>query len=825
MRINSIHVIGYRGIREFTHNFQADKAFVQYGINGSGKTSLYQALYFALTGELSPIIYTETASAIYYRHKALADSENAYVKLNFSDAFGNNYWIERTIDVNGNINTSHSVNFTVGLLDAEEIEFLFLNRNIFSSMIDAAEKEAWSKLSPLLGFPKIAQYREGLRNLSNSLKQDLNVKQLEDKVYRCQQTKQKLENEVNSYLDQLSFTALTKENIYTEIKTITSIELGEETRISEINWAEIESKIPGAKELGEINKKLNDVNKQKQALKFTPFSKEQLVEASGFMLKLHNNPALAREINLSQFYKQSKPIVQHYTDENCPLCDLNPADWESIRANLEQKYLYSQEIQKEYSTCNGLLKQIKTEYGKLSNAIVSWLELPDYKALNTELTSFLQVLDLVTEKLHKVQPEGSSESEIELLVKQCLLVNKKAAEIQNKLELLETDLLQQQACLSASEGAKRIQILKSLCAAALAEKKNIREFEICARQLKKTQAVIEKIKKFSVLIDAAEDNLNTNLLLGIETELKTIFNLITNQEKLVPKINIFTERKIRKAEILIEDFHGLGEVLARNYLSEAYRNTLGLSIYFASLLTKNQSFKAFILDDITHSTDYAHRRMLSRYIVYYLKNHFQLFIFTHDDQWYDRLEDDLNNDFSGITVKDWNIDGAVVGMVNWKTKLDNARAKITAQEKSGGYLLRMAIEDFMDNLCEELRIKIQFKKDAAKVKFEEKKSELTHVLKDAWANGTGIIDPNTSEYIRLTSSQKIANMVSHDATYELVSIQTLEDTLQDVDEFVNIFKCKNTLPNGTKCNAILKDIIKRGSSNPECRTCKMPFLP
>ena len=823
MRITKIEIIGYRGIKNFFSNFDINKAFVKYGVNGSGKTSLYQALYFALTGQLSPIINSENTSAVHYRHKALPDHENAYVKITLLDSANIEYWIERTIDVTGCVNSRYSTNYVSGIIDIEEIGFSFLNKSIFSSMIDTAERDAWSKLSPLLGFPKIGKFREGIKAVSNNIKQDLGLKQLEESYNRCELAEGKLRDEVEEYSKSLGFTELKKEIFYSVIKSITGVTIEPETKLKEIGWDQIEDKIPGAKELNEINRFLREISLRKQLLQTTPFDQNNLGQAFSFIINIYNTPTLSKEITLTKFYKLSKPLIADFTFEKCLLCDLSPSDWEKIRINLEEKYNYSEEILKEFTVCNKLLTDIRTEYKGILTSVLSWTDFEN-SVLSNELRSFIEILDIIVERLHKEKPTGSSQEDVDIILKKCLSVEQLIVDTVTLFDTKEKELLSRQVQLSDLEDAKKINILKMLVSAIQKLKSNIEEKKSLKSQLNRTNYIIEKIKALSTKIDIAEDNLNTKLLSGIEGELKTIFSTITNQNELVPKIKVSADRRIRKAEILVQDFYGLGEVPAKNYLSEAYRNSLGLSIFFASLITKNPTFKTFILDDITHSTDAEHRKMLCRYIVHYLKGHFQLFIFTHDDQWHDRLKDELQYDFTGIKIESWNIDGAITGIEKWIAKLANAKMKITSKDKTGGNLLRIAIEEFMDNLCEDLRIKINFKKDSSKIKFEEKKNAITNALTDVWKKNNGVINPTTPAYTRLTNSQKIANLISHSATFEKVNQPDLEDALSDVEEFIEIFKCKNILSNSQQCGAILKDIHKISNLNPECSTCKMPFL-
>lgn len=42
MILESIEIVGFRGLRDFKHSFERGKALVVYGLNGTGKSSLFK---------------------------------------------------------------------------------------------------------------------------------------------------------------------------------------------------------------------------------------------------------------------------------------------------------------------------------------------------------------------------------------------------------------------------------------------------------------------------------------------------------------------------------------------------------------------------------------------------------------------------------------------------------------------------------------------------------------------------------------------------------------------------------------------------------------
>ena len=88
-------------------------------------------------------------------------------------------------------------------------------------------------------------------------------------------------------------------------------------------------------------------------------------------------------------------------------------------------------------------------------------------------------------------------------------------------------------------------------------------------------------------------------------------------------------------------FYGVKQNLPRLTLSEGYRNSLGLCIFLSMAKRESQKDRPILLDDVVVSFDRNHRGML----VELLEKEFsgrQVFILTHDRDWYIELRHQLD---------------------------------------------------------------------------------------------------------------------------------------------------------------------------------------
>lgn len=159
----------------------------------------------------------------------------------------------------------------------------------------------------------------------------------------------------------------------------------------------------------------------------------------------------------------------------------------------------------------------------------------------------------------------------------------------------------------------------------------------------------------------------------------------------------------------------------------------------------------------------------------------------------------------------------------WSSLLDRAATKIKSFDHTGGNTLRQALEKFMNEICEQLNILFPFRQSTNQISLNDKRQQLQKAIKDSWATGSGIIDPNTSAVALLLNSQRITNLTSHYGSYDSWDPQDLLDVLKDVEDLLNLFICKNSI-GGTICGGLLFSLRKVNRAPPVCKRCKNPIV-
>jgi len=824
MYLESIEVEGLRGLREFKYTLEKGKVLLVYGLNGTGKSSLLQALKFAITGKLPPVSAVENSIPQVYRHKALGKEQPASVSVDFSIG-SQRYWIKREIDYHGKIQTSYSDAEVPGICQSTANTFCFLTKNEFASMIDNVERDSWKRLSPFLGHEDISKLREGLRALSNSLKKDLAISTLEYTAKKEMANFLATKNEFDSLLNNAGLAECNFAIVRKELLELVP-DLPDCNSYADLPWDYLEETLPGSDRIKEITSELQALAEEVAVTKITNLQPQELNTLES-LNKLNDDLQLSHDLLHSQFLSSAKSAIEGLNATKCPLCGMQPNSWDQVRTGLRVRIDNLSRVAGEYTRAKGCLESYNSAVNLVLDNITEWTQngpvRQELVTLQQRLRAFSDFIKLALSRINSIPPRGLTKDEISCVEQTWgqaqevyLAYNKSVKAIKLKLEREQGDIVK-------TPELQRFNRLRRLAQSHIQFEEAAENANEGSKRLTIANDVIEKIQSFYGLVDDAETELNAQLLIELKGDVRRVFQTITDQVQLAPDIGVKTERGIRQAEIVITDFHGLGPVKARDYLSEANRNTLGLSIYFSGLLNRSPLLRTLVLDDITHASDNIHRRGLASFIVKELAERFQLIILTHDKNWHDRIASILpQGQVNSVKVIDWSPDGLTYQTDRWNTLLDKAADKLSKHDYSGGNVLRQALEKFMDEICERLRIEFPYRQSPSQISLNEKRERLDKAIKGAWKSGTGIIDPNTPAIRLLLNSQQITNLASHYGSFESWEYPDLKDALEDIKELLQVFVCKN-LYSGLTCGGLMPSLHTKGGKLPTCPHCHRAF--
>ena len=164
-----------------------------------------------------------------------------------------------------------------------------------------------------------------------------------------------------------------------------------------------------------------------------------------------------------------------------------------------------------------------------------------------------------------------------------------------------------------------------------------------------------------------------------------------------------------KAIDVVLKFHGKDQESPRLTLSEGYRNSLGLCIFLAMAKQVVDTDRPLLLDDVVVSLDRNHRGMIQELLEKEFSDR-QVFIFTHDREWYTELRNQLGNGNRWIFKTLLPYESPEIG-IRWSQKtttFEDARAQINNRPDVSGNDARKIMDVELPEIAERLQIRLPY---------------------------------------------------------------------------------------------------------------------
>jgi hypothetical protein len=177
------------------------------------------------------------------------------------------------------------------------------------------------------------------------------------------------------------------------------------------------------------------------------------------------------------------------------------------------------------------------------------------------------------------------------------------------------------------------------------------------------------------------------------------------------------QKKLEVPQIILRATFFERPISHQQFLNEAKLSAIALSIYLAALLlnpsTRSNELKILVLDDVLIGLDMSNRLAVIKII----KDHFssyQIFLLTHDREWFEILAHYLNGDMESP----WkflefyapkNIEFEIPVFAEKKKYLERAIFHYNASDyKAAAVYLRSAFEEMVKNFCHEKSLAVSY---------------------------------------------------------------------------------------------------------------------
>lgn len=664
MRIKSIGLAWFRGAADPVALDARSKSIVVYGENGSGKSSFVDAVEYVLNGGRIGHLGHEYSGK--HQEKGVI---NTHIpkgkKAEFLIKFKDESELRVEIQSNGTSTSSGAEAVAMNMWDYRRT---ILRQDEIADFIRQTKGNKYSALLPLLGLEQMEVTAENMRQL---------VKAVESKrtatKYKLLELKNKRDSVFGTTSDgEVCIKIETLHKTYCANKVTAK---DSATRCKEIE-AELNMRIAGFSAVQKRHSTLLNI----AGLRLE--SHIDAVRTANGKLASAVEPLINEKLEVLETAERFIDKLKNEKLVKCPACG-QPVAVETFRAHVESE---KERLETVIATFNirktaieSLCDTIKTLRSNLGKAeIKAWRD-DLVKGLLAKNFTFLDGFDI---KAFSISCNDEDMKKIEA----------------NLLPLHNA------AKLAAQDSPPDVQQLTT-------DKQSV-EADSAAFEAMKLDESEQYTKSLVSFLRSVEQGIRDEIKLQSGKVMGEISENIRNMWSLLHPCEAIEDiRLIAPADKAIDiglKFYGVNQDSPRLTLSEGNRNSLGLCIFLSMAKREAQKDRPVLLDDVVVSFDRNHRGML----IELLEKEFsgrQVFIFTHDRDWYSELRQQLDGGrwtFKALMP----YEEPKVG-IRWSAKdmgFDDARAQLNDSPDSAGNTVRKIMDIELATRAERLKIRLPY---------------------------------------------------------------------------------------------------------------------
>lgn len=810
--LSKLDIEGFRGINNegepLSLKFKPQCVNSVYAQNGVGKTSIHEAICYAIFGGLPKLdaLQRQEQPETYYVNR-FHSQEIGTITLEFSsDDATPAVEITVTRDRAGH----RTVTSSTGHANPNEFlnnlaaDFTLIDYSTFSDFINAKPLERGRAFSSLIGLSRFASIRQSLAraNDTRSLNSDLQITAIGTQIQVAEQKVRNTRLAAYQAYEDVTGTAIQDlndedlriaevSNSLASVAPLMDAFVGKDILNVDIDVARAAIvNAEGGSKKAQYAQTITDID----VLEKCAISANHQTETVTLLNVARNRDTAVNSVGnsaLRDLYASAKTIVEADAWPNpklCPVCD-------EVAEKPLPEYLEARLAT--YREADTLSDKLKTQL--LSS---EWfLTAEKLEALpQLALTDAMKhCRDIKTLANQNCLSEGRLREAIDAIM---------LSEGKRTKRLLEIKALQAQL---QSELPPSLVMLTQKLEAGVRFREAIKELRTTQKELRKLsvhRAWRERWRTFitgaSSAVGAAESALSAQRIAQIQTDYQAIFTELM-RGGIDMKPQLVRAANSENVDLNLENFYGEAGISARAVLSESYRNAVAASIFLAAAATQKGPARFVVLDDITSSFDGGHQFALMELLRTKLQcpanvDGLQFIVLSHDsllEKYFDRI----NNEPGWYHQK---LQGTSPTGKVYANQQDAMRLRTLAyghlssgQVDVGAPLVRQYLEFQLSQIIS--KVKIPVPPDYAIKSDNRTVGNALDAIKDSIdlhkrANSLILDTQQQTDFSNRHVPAIIANFVSH---YETgsgtpITAHVLLSVLQSIDDLVECFRYDDT---------------------------------
>ncbi len=655
-RLQRLMMHAFRGIpTEMTIDFGNGESTVIFGENGTGKSTIADALEWYFRGEIELLSHEGRQHAV--RHVGGDGDDVTSVEVLTSGILGGKVVFpdERQPDS----------------FEALRRETFLLRGRTLADFINKTKTEKWKALVEILGLDAIESLREDLQRARNDLRKASKVADEEVRVYR---------RALASGADTVS-----EEMVLTSLRQICEL-LGVDppqslSQVADPSW--ITAAVGASANVAASGRET--LAAEIGALKAPDFNKNVFESWNSLVVSDR-----ARLLPRASLVREAKRLFESPSIEagRCPLCG-QKVDQKVLARKIEAALVEVMEASRD-------LERFRDPILEQADGLESTYDLREaicerVLALDLEIPPVPQ---LPATRIHD-QVDALAPVDVSALTSYL-------AELR-KWDKTVSKLAKQISTPEPSERDNQLMMLAALCqqvrAWQQAEKKSAR----AERALTIAEAVFDAYQR------KQKDDLG-ELLEQISSRVAKFYSTLHPGEELD---GVSIEPWTAKGVELAIDFYGSRQRPPHGVLSESHLNSLAIAVFLAMAASFNEKLGFLILDDVINSFDVEHRGRLAELLADGFSD-WQLIVLTHDQQFFEHLSRRAPS-WRKIEFTSWShASGPRTTKYETSGMLAAARERLQEGDVHGAATKgRRALEELLQEVCEALSAPLAFRRGQA----------------------------------------------------------------------------------------------------------------
>jgi len=785
-KIKAINIHAFRGIPDLELELDG-KSLLLRGENGTGKSSIVEAIEFFFTGEISYLAGTKGISLQRHGPHVNFEPDDVNVEITFDPG---SVYLNRTFAFSPSPPEQFKDYFQI----TQKGTFI-LRRSQILAFITSKPADRFRTIGSIIGIEPLDEIEREMMRLRDDLKGEIHYeeKEIVRLINELSEIMGKDITKVEEVL--LALNEVLQEANLPLIKSLDDVDKHAEEMLRTVKKAEIIDRIGVLNEI---------VGETKTALINEEIVSDltRLDDKVKSLLQEH----VKLELSIVDLLETGQKVIEKGEMNICPLCK-QKIDRERVLAEIDTRLKTLQGLSENASEVRSIsvpiidkLREIADKLNSINSKIDSFPELEEEKI------QVAQAIDALNDFVDKVTSARDLRNEIPIQA-----FNQQKDEINGAWRSISTKCRQLLDDIGLTEKEKRVLSAVVLIGQARDKSNDLSMVHSELRAYQNQYEFAEKI--FSTFSETKKAKIQ-EIYNSIRGDIQSFYSMLHPNE---PHKNIELVVALgRRAStsVKIESFGR--EEDPRALTSEGHLDSLGLCIFLAFVKKFNEDCPLLVLDDVITTIDARHRENICR-LLHRKFGDKQLIITTHDGVWYEQLRASqraygVNGNFKNLIIVDWNVDTGPI-IRPYKPRWEIIQEKIVSGDKKGaGNEGRQYLEWCIEKICEITQAQAPFKISGRYEVWDlliPAKKRIGDLIKDGESFKTIILE----KFMDLEATIIMGNLLSHhNPLAEDVSIEEVKSFCDRVHELHQVFLCPTC---GHFIN-YFRDLKILRCSNPKC---------